>query len=132
MGLAQYGTREDLAVLRSSSLMSLAFDWVMSCELPIDRIEQNENEQLIEAFFSKMAKTHQVENFKHFESLLTRSKNSADKADYWQSFFTVDQPMHPVSKPGGILEGVQAIDITKLSKAKQPEAYSFFREKLMV
>jgi len=31
--------------------------------LPVDAIEDNENEQLIESFFSKMAKTHQIQNF---------------------------------------------------------------------
>jgi hypothetical protein len=40
--------------------------------------------------------------------------------------------MHPVTKLGGIIDGVIAADIAKLSKTKQPEAYSFFREKIMV
>lgn len=66
MGLGQYGTRDEQGVLRSSALMSHAFHWTRSVELPVDRIEQNENEQLIEAFFAKMAKTQYVENFNHF------------------------------------------------------------------
>lgn len=66
MGLGQYGTREEQNVLRSSALMSHAFNWTPSVELPIEKIEQNENEQLIEAFFAKMAKTHNIENFNHF------------------------------------------------------------------
>jgi hypothetical protein len=46
--------------------MSLAFGWLPSVELPIESIEKNENEQIIETFYQKMAKTHQIENFKHF------------------------------------------------------------------
>jgi hypothetical protein len=38
--------------------MSLAFGWLPSVELPVEKIEKNENEQIIEAFYQKMAKTH--------------------------------------------------------------------------
>ena len=44
MGLAQFGTKEEQSVLRQSALNSLAFGWTPSVELPVDRIEQNENE----------------------------------------------------------------------------------------
>jgi hypothetical protein len=44
--------------MRQSALMSLAFGWIPSVELPVDKIEQNENEQLLESIFAKMAKTH--------------------------------------------------------------------------
>ena len=44
----------------------------------------------------------------------------------------MDNPFHPVSKLGGILEGVRATDITNLSKAKKPEVFSYLREKIMV
>ena len=60
MGLSEMGTKEDQKNLRQSSMMSYAFGWLPSCELPIERIERNENEQLIEATFSKMAKTHHI------------------------------------------------------------------------
>lgn len=66
MGLAQFGCRDEQVLLRSSALMSHAFHWTPSVELPVDRIEQNENEQLIETFFAKMAKTQYVEFFNHF------------------------------------------------------------------
>jgi hypothetical protein len=43
--------------------MSYAFGWQPSCELPIDKIERNENEQIIESIFSKMAKVHHIDNY---------------------------------------------------------------------
>jgi len=60
MGLSEMGTKEEQKNLRQSSMMSYAFGWLPSCELPIERIERNENEQIIEATFSKMAKTHHI------------------------------------------------------------------------
>jgi hypothetical protein len=54
------GTKEEQMNLRQSSIMSQAFGWLPSCELPVDRIERNENEQIIEETFSKMAKTHHI------------------------------------------------------------------------
>ena len=60
MGLAVKGTKEEQKNLRQSAIMSLAFGWLPSCELPVDRIERNENEQIIEETFSKMAKTHHI------------------------------------------------------------------------
>ena len=68
--------------------MSLAFGWLPSVELPIESIEKNENEQIIETFYQKMAKTHQIENFKHFQKLMSRWKNAAERPDYWNSFYT--------------------------------------------
>lgn len=97
MGLAQYGTKEEQQTLRLSSLMSVAFGWTQSCELPVNAIEDNENEQLIETFFFKMAKTHNIQNFEHFQNLMSRYKGSAERYDYWQSFYTMDFPAHPVS-----------------------------------
>lgn len=86
--------------------MSHAFNWTPSVELPVDKIEQNENEQLIEVFLTKMAKSQNIEIFNHFQALLAKWKNEADRPDYWTSFYTIDLPLHPVTKMGGILEGV--------------------------
>jgi hypothetical protein len=48
MGLTQYGKREDQSMFRQSTLMSLAFNWTPSVEIPVNILEQNENEQIIE------------------------------------------------------------------------------------
>jgi hypothetical protein len=40
--------------------------------------------------------------------------------------------MHPVTKFGGIIDGVLAADISKLAKSREPESYKFFREQIMV
>jgi hypothetical protein len=87
--------------------MAHAFGWLTSCEIPVDQVEQNENEQIIESFFQKMAKTHAIENFKYFEQVLHNWKPSEKKPDYKNSFYTaIENPSHPVSKKGGILDGI--------------------------
>ncbi len=54
-----------------------------------------------------MAKTHAIENFKYFEQVLHNWKPSEKKPDYKNSFYTaIENPSHPVSKKGGILDGI--------------------------
>lgn len=49
--------------------MSLAHGWHLSCELPVERIEKNENEQIIETMLAKMAKKHNIDNYKRFSKV---------------------------------------------------------------
>ena len=65
------GTKEEQMNLRQSSIMSQAFGWLPSCELPVDRIERNENEQIIEETFSKMAKTHHIQNYRKYVEIFS-------------------------------------------------------------
>lgn len=50
--------------------MGLAFNWLPSCDVPVESIEKNENEQIIETMLAKMAKKHNIENYKKFVSYI--------------------------------------------------------------
>jgi len=52
---------------------------------------------------------------------------SGNRLSFSRTFYTVDHGQnHPVTKLGGILEGIQAKDISTLSKSKSPRAATFF------
>ena len=42
--LATQSKESELSAYRKSALMQLAFGWLPSCELPVERIERNEDE----------------------------------------------------------------------------------------
>lgn len=115
--------------------MSHAFDWTESVELPVQALEQNEDEQLIEGVFAKMAKSHQITFYKHYQNLIQKyhtlkNYNMDREPDYWNSFYTIELPNHPVSKANGILDGIHAKDISSLIKQKHLMAYTLFRQSL--
>jgi hypothetical protein len=50
-----------------------------------------------------------------------------------RSFYTVDHGTnHPVTKLGGIIEGVHAKDISNLTKSKSPRAATFFGQRVEI
>jgi len=113
--------------------MSFAFNWLPSCELPIDRIERNENEQIIEEIFKKMAKTHHIQNYQKFVNIFSVQEMSGNRNKFSRSFYTVDHGNnHPAAMMGGILEGVHAKDISNLTKSKSPRAAAFFGKRVEI
>lgn len=72
-----------------------------------------------------MTKSHYIDNYLYFQELVN-TRWPKDKPDYWQSFYTADHPLHPVSEPSGVLQNVHAQDITKLGKGSK--GYKLFRE----
>lgn len=125
MGLQTQGTSQEQAIFRESSLMSNAFNWKESVELPVTKIESNEQEQIVETIFSKLAKKHHIENYYRlieiFGDLAATQEDGLSK-----HFFTEDPAgTHLVSKPSGMLQGVTA---RSLSGMKTNSAhYKFFR-----
>ena len=88
----------DMKVLRESDVMSHAFNWEQSVELPVDVFEQNENQQIVEAMITKVALMHNQKNVDHilkdFEEQFSRIDH---KSKY---FFTIDPDGkydHPVT-----------------------------------
>lgn len=80
--------------------MSLAFGWLPSVELPVEKIEKNENEQIVESMLAKMAKKHNIENYRRFTKVF-------GSQDFTNKFYTVNHASnHPISKMGGILKDV--------------------------
>jgi hypothetical protein len=133
MGLSEMGTKQEQNNLRKSAIMSYAFGWLPSCELPVERIERNENEQIIEATFSKMAKTHHFQNYGKFINIFSAQEMSGSRNVFSRSFYTVDHGNnHPVSKFGGIIEGIQAKDISNLTRSKSPRAATFFGQRVEI
>ena len=113
--------QQETRTLRESSLMSLAFGWTQSVEIPVGRIEQSENEQIVEAILTKSAQKHHLDNYVRLLRILGDNETSPSPG-LSKYFLTVDPTGgdgHPVTQPDGILEGVTGKDLATL----KPGAY---------
>ena len=63
MGFINANQFQEVNSIRDSSLMSMVWGWMHSVEMPVEQIEKNENEQIIEASLKKISQKHHYENY---------------------------------------------------------------------
>ena len=48
----------------------MVWGWMHSVEMPVEQIEKNENEQIIEASLKKISQKHHYENYLRLQKIL--------------------------------------------------------------
>jgi hypothetical protein len=80
-----------------------------------------------------MARTHHSQNYAKFVKIFSAQEMSGSRNLFSRSFYTVDHGNnHPATKPGGIIDGIYAKDISNLTKSKNPRAATFFGQRVEI
>jgi hypothetical protein len=103
--------------------LNFAFNIKTSYELPVDKLEQIEQRQIIDSFLDKKGKTHASHNFNKLQKIYG-SKVTANVHNFSKISYTQEIPKHIANITGGILPSrIQNV-------AKSDPAYKFFNRDL--